>query len=554
MSSRSNASDKTSQSQIGSSRNNTAEKGTWRTVTPRSKTGNTQKRQSDQKVDYRKNNDQYAKKKKHSTPSKSDMSKDEMEKWKDLVVGHTHKKIMEMLNDVEEKKRKHCAIIVFHEACKYDTKMDLMQELLNLKLFSVNEKNPIKNGTGLHNAAYNGCYDTVRFLLERHADIMLLNSKCGGETALQSAELGKANRPEKAESFDKCIELLKMAGLSVQIDTPLKSLDKLQRKDSTGSATSDKVDEKDEMTESKSLLNPLSPSMSPMIKRLGQMVPELKIDPVASPTSTSTPSDSKDVEITPHDKEEKEKLIIIKMIEKPSPTKTDKEPQTTPEKTPEKKTPTQSGGWKTSSGILTPTEKTKKEFKGILNKLTFEKLELFTGQIIDLSMTSSELQQQIVEMFVVHIQPLSKKGAGVEEHCQLYALLCRKLLVEWTPWFLPLLLNQMIDSFSQPVEKEDEGHKKKLNNLAMFVGHLYGLDSCPTFLVHDIMKKYLTGVHTEFGTNLVCTILRIVGRKMTERNDAKLKEYVTKLGLLQKNFGKQTEFDIEEVMKVIKKE
>jgi hypothetical protein len=403
---------------------------------------------------------------------------------------------------------------------------ELLQLLLDFKLFSINEKNPIKHATALHNAAYNGCAGTVKFLLDRGADTLLLNSKCGGETPLQSAELGrnqcKSANAEIYQNFDKCIELLKASCLSVQVGTP--SSKKIEKKSSASLLAEE---------EEKTLLSPLSPEMSPVIRSLG--------------VGTLVLEDE-----TPHKKrslsaDDLPSLASLELLKQNSGEKS-RTPDKSPDKSPDSKdTP---GKWRTGIS-MSPAEKARRKLRSVLNIISMEKMDTLMTEICEIKIDpfDTKLQQDLIDIFITNLQQTGRKG--VEEHYQTAAILTNRIYDEWSQCFLTQLINKILFHFEQPIDKEDEKQTKNIQHLAMFIGHLYKLDGCPAKVIHDVIAIYLSGTHTQFGTNLVCSILKLTGSKLIEKKDPKLKEYVSKLTLLKPNFTKQTSFAIEDVIAVI---
>eukprot|EP00741_Cyanophora_paradoxa_P021364 tig00021350_g20623.t1 len=215
--------------------------------------------------------------------------------------------------------------------------------------------------------------------------------------------------------------------------------------------------------------------------------------------------------------------------------------------------------------IIQPTseeEKVIKKIKGILNKLTPEKFDTLTGQILNAGIESFATLKKVIDL-------VFDKAVGEPAFCKVYAELCAKLAKE-LPEFKPspeeqavsfkrILLNKCQEEFE--LHKEAETKIEKLKDLSKedreveerkirmrmlgnirLIGELFKQRMLTEKIMHDCVMMLLGPKKEEIhedNLEALCRLMETVGQQMDHE---KARPYIDKYFARVKEFSTDQQF------------
>ncbi|KAG9287878.1 hypothetical protein G9A89_017473 [Geosiphon pyriformis] len=207
-----------------------------------------------------------------------------------------------------------------------------------------------------------------------------------------------------------------------------------------------------------------------------------------------------------------------------------------------------------SSDEVIPIENVQRRVKGLLNKLTLEKFESISDQIIEYANKSKYETDGRILKEVIKLTFL--KACDESNFSQMYARLCRKMMehidqeiveenvkntegkyVQGGTLFRKYLLNRCQEDFEKgwkiniPVPSNEKGEPDLLSDeyyaaakakriglgLIKFIGELFKLNMLTERIMHECIKKLLTNhPPEEEETESLCKLLTTVGKQLDE--------------------------------------
>ncbi|CAG8547844.1 9358_t:CDS:10 [Ambispora gerdemannii] len=216
--------------------------------------------------------------------------------------------------------------------------------------------------------------------------------------------------------------------------------------------------------------------------------------------------------------------------------------------------PTIAGGLPNSTEDFIPLEVVQRKVKALLNKLTLEKFDRISDQIIDYANKSRTEKDGRILRTVIQLTFL--KACDESNFSQMYAQLCRKMMERIDPeivdenvkspdgnkyvqggtLFRKYLLNRCQEDFEKgwkvniPVPNDANGEPDLLSDeyyaavkakriglgLIKFIGELFKLTMLTERIMHECIKKLLSNVSNpeEEETESLCKLLTTVGKQL----------------------------------------
>ncbi|CAG8593416.1 4525_t:CDS:10, partial [Ambispora leptoticha] len=216
--------------------------------------------------------------------------------------------------------------------------------------------------------------------------------------------------------------------------------------------------------------------------------------------------------------------------------------------------PTIAGGLPKATEDFIPLEVVQRKVKALLNKLTLEKFDSISDQIIDYANKSRNEKDGRILRTVIQLTFL--KACDESNFSQMYAQLCRKMMERIDPeivdenvkspdgnkyvqggtLFRKYLLNRCQEDFEKgwkvniPVPSNEKGEPDLLSDeyyaaqkakriglgLIKFIGELFKLTMLTERIMHECIKKLLSNVSNpeEEETESLCKLLTTVGKQL----------------------------------------
>ncbi|CAI2177069.1 4047_t:CDS:10 [Funneliformis geosporum] len=204
-----------------------------------------------------------------------------------------------------------------------------------------------------------------------------------------------------------------------------------------------------------------------------------------------------------------------------------------------------------------PMEVVQRKVKALLNKLTLEKFDSISDQIIDYANKSRDERDGRILKEVIRL--IFEKSCDEPNFCAMYAQLCRKMMERVDPvivdenvkntegkfvqggtLFRKYLLNRCQEDFEKgwkvnvPVPANEKGEpdlmsdeyyaaaKAKRHGLGLirFIGELFKLNMLTERIMHECIKKLLTfqGIPEEEEMESLCKLMNTVGEQLDHAN------------------------------------